>query len=212
MSVTSVGRLAALLAGLVLAGCASQLPKPALPESVALTPQEEAVAWVAHQAAVTGLGEWVLHGRISVTTEDDSWRGKLRWQQGAQDFQMYFEAPMGLGAARLSTSSAGVVMQVSNGKTYYAADVEDLMYQFIGMHLPLAGLRYWVTGLPQPGMPSSVVEYDGAGRLAHLQQADWDIHYRGYLNTGDVDLPKKVFIENSRLNVRLVIEHWGVQT
>lgn len=203
-------RCAALLVGLVLAGCASQPQRPAESAAVVLTTEQEADAWAAHQVAVAGLDEWVLNGRISVATEDDSWRGKLRWQQGAETFQLYFEAPMGLGAARLSTSSSGVMMQVSNGKTFYASDAEALMYQFMGMQLPLSNLRYWVAGLPRPGQPS-VFEYDGAGRLAHLQQSGWDVRYRGYLTVDNIDLPKKVFIENSQLNLRLVIEHWGVR-
>lgn len=207
MSRAAIGRLAALFAGLLLAGCASQPSKPALPE---LTPQEQAQAWQEHQTAVAGLREWTLHGRISVATEEDSWSGKLRWQQSAGQFQISFNAPMGVGAARLHTNDTGVIMQVSNGKTYHAADAESLLYQFIGMHLPLVNLRYWVTGLPNPDRVS-IPEYDAAGRLARLQQGPWEIRYRGYLQVQNVDLPQKIFIENHQLNVRLVVERWGVQ-
>jgi len=194
----------ALATILLLVGCASQPGPPAL------TSHEEAQAWQLHQARVAGLDEWVLSGRISVRTEDDSWSGKLRWRQGGEQFQIAFDAPMGVGAARLRSDDAGVLMEVSNGKAFTAPDAESLLYQFIGMHLPVTGLRYWVTGLPQPGLPSSL-EYDGAGRLARMQQASWDIRYRGYMHIQNVDLPKKVFIENNRLDVRLVIERWDVQ-
>ena len=196
--------LSALAVILLLAGCASQPGPPSL------TSHEEARAWQAHQARVAGLDAWALSGRISVYTEDDSWSGKLRWRQGGRQFQIAFDAPMGMGAARLRSDEAGVFMEASNGQQYFAADAESLLYRFIGMRLPVTGLRYWVTGLPQPDLPSSL-EYDGAGRLARMQQADWDIRYRGYLHVRNVDLPKKVFIENERLNVRLVIDRWDVQ-
>ena len=199
-----VRAFAALATILLLAGCASQPSQPTL------TSHEEAQAWQAHQALVSGLDEWALFGRISVRTEDDSWSGKLRWRQGSEEFQIAFDAPMGMGAARLRSDDAGVLMEVPNGKEFTAPDAESLLYQFLGMRLPVAGLRYWVTGLPQPGMPSSL-EYDGAGRLARMQQASWDIRYRGYMHVQNVDLPQKIFIENSRLNVRLVIERWDVR-
>ena len=207
MTRATAGRIAALFVGLLLTGCASQPPQPALP---ILTLQEQAQAWQAHQTSVAGLREWTLQGRISVATEEDSWSGKLRWQQAAGQFQISFSAPMGVGAARLHTNDTGVVMQVANGKTYYAPDAESLLYQFIGMHLPLTNLRYWVTGLPNPDT-ASTLEYDAAGRLARLQQAQWEIRYRGYQRVQNIDLPQKIFIENSQLNVRLVIERWGVQ-
>ncbi len=196
--------LSVLAAVLLLAGCASQ---PGLP---LLTAQQEAQAWQVHQARVAGLDGWALTGRLSVHTEDDSWSGKLRWRQGGEQFQIAFDAPMGMGGARLRSEDAGVLMEVANGQRYTAADAESLLFRFIGMRLPVTGLRYWVTGLPQPDLPSSL-EYDGAGRLARLQQASWDIRYRGYLHVQNVDLPKKVFLENDRLNVRLVIERWDVQ-
>lgn len=196
--------LSALALPALLAACATQ------PELPSLTPLEQARAWQAHQAQVAGLDEWALSGRISVRTADDSWSGKLRWRQGSEQFQIAFDAPMGMGAARLRSDDGGVLMEVADGRQFAAADAESLLYRFIGMRLPVAGLRYWVTGLPQPDLPSNL-EYDGAGRLARMQQANWDIRYRGYLHVRHVDLPKKVFIANERLNVRLVIERWDVQ-
>jgi len=189
---------------LLLAGCAGQATLPGL------TPPERAQAWQTHQAAVAGLDEWALFGRISVSTEEGGWNGKLRWRQAEKRFLMAFELPMGIGAARLRNEGGGVVMQTTNGKVFTAPDAESLLYQFIGMHLPVAGLRYWVTGLPQPGAPSRL-EYDAAGRLARLRQAGWDIRYGNYVRVQDVDLPRKVLIENSLLNVRLLIDHWRVQ-
>lgn len=190
----------------LLAGCAGPVSRP---DSQDPASPEQAQAWQAHQRAVAGLDEWTLQGRISVATEDESWSGKLRWRQRDGQFQIAFNAPMGVGAARLHSDGAGVVMQTANGKTYYAADAESLLYRFIGMRLPVAHLRYWVTGLPDPALVSTPA-YDAAGRLAQLQQARWRVRYRDYLRVQQVDLPQKIFIENPQLNVRLVIERWGV--
>ncbi len=196
--------LLALAIPALLVACAGQPGPPSL------TSHEQARAWQTHQARVAGLRAWALSGRISVSTEEDSWSGKLRWRQDGKRFQIAFDAPMGMGAARLRSDDAGVLMEDANGRQYVAADAESLLHRFIGMRLPVAGLRHWVTGLPQPGL-SSQLEYDGAGRLARIRQAGWDIRYRGYRHVRNVDLPKKIFIENERLNVRLVIDRWDVQ-
>ena len=189
---------------LLLAGCAGQATLPDLSTA------ERAQAWQSHRDLVAGLEEWALMGRIAISTDEGSWSGKLRWRQAEKRFLMAFELPMGIGAARLRNESGGVVMQVSNGKVFTAPDVESLLQQFIGMRLPVAGLRYWVTGVPQPGTPSTL-EYDRAGRLARLQQAGWDIRYSRYVSEQGVDLPQKVLIESQLLNVRLLIDRWQVQ-
>ena len=171
---------------------------------------QQARAWQAHQASVGGLQGWALFGRIAISTEDEAWSGKLRWRQAPASYQIQFEAPFGQGAMRLNGDAAGVVMQVVNGERYTAPDAESLLYRFFGMHLPLQGMKYWVTGLPEPSLPK-LMEYDAAGRLARLEQAEWRIRYEAYRRVDGVDLPQKIELVNHALNLRLVIDRWGIE-
>jgi outer membrane lipoprotein LolB len=184
---------------LTLSACAT-LPPP-------LSQKAEEKAWQVHEAQVEKLQEWSLAARLAINTEDEGWNGQLQWRQAPTNFKIAFNAPFGQGALQLTGGEQGVTLKLSDGQTHWASNAETLLYEQLGWRLPVEGLRYWVTGLPVPGQPSAV-EYDGQGRLAELRQADWSISYPGYRRVQGVDMPRKVFIENHRLSVRMVIDRW----
>jgi outer membrane lipoprotein LolB len=197
-----VNRFVAAFLALWLGGCATLPP--------ALSPEAAREAWRQHEQALTALDDWTLAARIAIRTGDDGWNGQLQWHQTPAAYEIQFNAPFGQGAMQLEGDSEGVAMHDSAGETYAAPDAETLLYERLGWRLPLRGLRYWVTGLPEPDRPHSV-EYDHAGRLASLQQADWRIRFPAYRRVDGVDLPEKVFIENHALSVRLVIDRWQLK-
>ena len=103
------------------------------------------------------------------------------------------------------------MVRTSDGQVMSAADAESLLQQQMGWRLPLHNLRYWVRGIPVPAthkMPQ--LAFDETGRLARLRQAHWEISYPAYRQTNGLELPRKVFLENSEFNVRLVIDNWGL--
>jgi len=53
-----------------------------------------------------------------------------------------------------------------------------------------------------------VLAFDEAGRLARLQQSHWLIEYPAYARVDGLVLPRKVYLENDELSVRLVIDRW----
>jgi outer membrane lipoprotein LolB len=194
-----VRRLSLGLLALLLSACATTPP--------ALSPAAARQAWQRHLAQVETLRDWTLAARIAIHTEREGWNGQLQWHQTPSAYQIFFNAPFGQGAVQLQGDARGVVMRDSAGETYTAPDAESLLYERLGWRLPLDGLRFWVTGLPEPHKQHQV-EYDFAGRLASLQQAEWHIRYPGYQRVDGVDLPEKVYIENHDLSVRLVIDRW----
>ena len=53
-----------------------------------------------------------------------------------------------------------------------------------------------------------VLAFDEEGQLSRLRQADWHIDYPAYQQSDGLSLPRKVFLENTELSVRLVIDRW----
>jgi outer membrane lipoprotein LolB len=196
-------RLVGVLLVLALSACATTPPP--------LSHAEAQRAWQVHQDQVAKVVEWRLAARLAINTEDEGWNGQLQWRQAPKDFHIAFSALFGQGALQLTGGERGVVLQMSDGQTRRAQTAEVLLYEQLGWRLPVEGLRYWVTGLPVPDQPSAV-EYDTQGRLAQLRQADWSISYPDYRRIHGVDMPRKVFIENHRLSVRLVIDRWELNT
>jgi len=200
-----VTRKLILLFALTLGACATTSP----PEELSQEPpsQEQIRAWNGHRLLVDQVTGWTLTGRIVVNTPDEGWNGELHWSQNRDGYGIQFSAPFGQGAFQLVGSPQGVEMRFSDGKSFHAAAAESLLLEQLGWHLPLSSFQYWVTGLPGPGS-ASVLSYRPDGRLTGLKQGQWRVSYPEYSTVGDMMMPRKVFLENHELSVRLVIDHW----
>ena len=84
--------------------------------------------------------------------------------------------------------------------------MQSLTREVLGWDLPLAGLRYWVTGRADPGVPVQAQSRDDNERLKSLVQNDWRITYAEYF--GDSAMPARLMLAYDRLNLRLIVEHW----
>ncbi len=189
---------------LLFSGCASL--SPLAPEA----PSERvSQLWRQHIQSVGAQTDWTLSARIAAHSEDDGWNGKLHWQQKKDSYQVSFNAPFGQGGLQLDGGPQYVEMRTSDGQTMIATDVESLLFQQLGWRLPLNSLRYWVRGVPVPtGETAPLLSFDEEGRLARLQQFHWQIEYPAYRPSDGLMLPRKVYLENGELSVRLVIDRW----
>ena len=191
-----------VLLSFALSGCATtpQIPSAELDR-----------LWQQHRQSLEQKNDWALTARIAGSTEDDGWSGKLSWQQAGGNYQIHFQAPFGQGTMQLLGDPNQVQMRTSDEQMVVAEDVESLLFQQLGWRLPLKGLRYWVRGLPMPvaaAQLAPVMAFDEAGRLASLQQSQWRVNYEAYDRVGELVLPKKVYLENHTVSLRLVIDRW----
>jgi len=182
----------------LLAACASVPPVPS-----ASAEQR----WRERKAVLESMRVWALNGRIALNTQDDAWQANIYWQQRGDTFEIRLNAPLGAGAMALYGDKRGIVMRLPEGKTVTAQDAESLLHEHLGWRIPLAGLHYWVRGLPQPGAPYHS-ELDAEGRLTELRQAGWQIKFLRYVEAIPVQLPDKIFLEHPQLHARLVIQQW----
>ncbi|HHI93448.1 MAG TPA: outer membrane lipoprotein LolB [Gammaproteobacteria bacterium] len=188
----------------LLSACTSL--SPLAPEA----PSERiAQLWQQHVQSVNAQTDWTLSARIAAHSEDDGWNGKLYWQQKKDTYQLSFNAPFGQGGLQLDGGPQQVEMRTSDGQAMVAADVESLLFQQLGWRLPLNSLRYWVRGVPVPASGKApLLAFDEKGRLARLQQFHWQIAYPAYRQVDGLMLPRKVYLENGEISVRLVIDRW----
>jgi len=194
-----------LLATVILfTGCAA-LP-PLSPEA----PSERiAQIWQQHVESVRAQPDWTLNARIAAHNVDDGWSGKLHWQQGVDTYRVSFNAPFGQGGLQLDGGPGQVEMRTSDGQIMVATDAESLLVQQFGWRLPLNSLRYWVRGVPVPKSETApLLAFNEAGQLSRMQQSRWQIEYPAYRQVGGLMLPRKVYLENEDMSVRLVIDLW----
>jgi outer membrane lipoprotein LolB len=178
---------------LMLAACAT--PPPVLP--------------TAPQALHTRNEPWSLHGRIALQAGDKSLSGQVQWQHSSIRDEITLASPLGQGVAQLTSNANGVVLSVPGQPERRASDAATLTRQALGVALPLAGLRYWIEGRPDPERTFEQTLND-AGRLAQLKQDGWVIDYLQYRDAPAWQ-PRKLSLARDDMNIRLVIDTWLMQ-
>ncbi len=194
------------------AGCATTPALPPVANPVA--------AWQARQVELQPVTAWTIQGRLAMHTDNKGWQASVYWVRDGDNQRIDLTGPLGRGHLRLLQDSHGAELRDADQKTWRADNAEQLLYRATGWRLPLAGLNYWVLGLPAPDSVGHQ-ELDAQGRLKTLVQSGWDIQFLEYTRYGTLDLPSKLFIKrldggtdgdqakDNALEVRLIIERWA---
>ncbi len=185
---------------LILWGGCAHLPPPQTAETRAL--------WQTHQLELSQVKDWYLEGRIAVTNLEDNWTANVYWQQQADQYELRFNAPLGQGGLLLIGDQNGVAMRTSKAETFYATTPEALIAKTLRLEIPLSHLYFWIRGLPVPALPIAQLFLNEEGYLYHFQQDGWRIDYQRYSNDSGITLPSKIYLENERFRVKIVISQW----
>ena len=163
--------------------------------------------WLVQQHSLGQFHTWDISGRLAIQTGDQGWHVSFHWQQDDVGYHMALSAPLGQETAELQGDAQGVTLLLADGRTVTAVDPEELLFKQLGWRVPIAGLRYWVRGLP---VPDTMEEHglDKEGRLRWLDQSGWRISYRDYGDISGKTLPTRIFLDKNGLKVRLVIDEW----
>jgi outer membrane lipoprotein LolB len=173
---------------LLLSSCVSLPPLPPLPAAQ--------------------LQRWQLQGRIVVSTPEDTWTAKVYWQQQDQAYQLRFNNPVGQGVFRLEGNEQQVVMQTADKKRFSADNPDTLVAETLQVNIPVTHLNFWIRGIPSPQPAPRNYQLNAAGQLTSLQQDNWQIEYKRYIQVQQLYLPQKLFLENDRFQVKIVITQW----
>jgi len=164
-------------------------------------------SWDARKRVLAGLDEWEFKGRIAVKTTTDGFNGKLRWAQDKDDFSATASGPLGAGAVRIEGDRQSVLLTDKDGVTTELVNAELEFRDRYGWTIPVASLRYWALGIPDPSAPADM-EFNEDGQLKNLTQRDWSVSFSRYDEGGGQLMPKVLTAENSDTRVRLVIDYW----
>jgi outer membrane lipoprotein LolB len=181
-------------------GCTSMTP-PAATQST--------VTWDSRKALLNNMENWQISGKIAVITANDSGSASVDWSQRASSFTLSLYGPLGAKAIKMSGAPGHVTLKTSEGKTITAPSAEQLLSDQWGWQLPLSSLKYWLRGLPVPGVPQQST-FDAAHRLASLTQQGFTIRYQGYTTAGALDLPQHLSITSPSIKTKIIIYKWNV--
>lgn len=152
---------------------------------------------------------WKLNGRLSITSERESGTVTFHWSQDDEAYLMSFNAPLGQGTFALRGGEEdGVYLLTAENKILHADNAETILQQTVGWHVPVSGFRYWVRGLQEPGVDMTNQQVDEQGRITEMQQADWSISIKRYMDVDGLALPGKIFMHNDHVKLKLIIQTW----
>lgn len=189
------------LFALLLAGCAGLGPQESVEGS------GNAEGWKTHKARISHIDGWQISGKIGIRAPQDSGSGTLFWLQRQDYFDIRLSGPLGRGATRLTGRPDAVTLEVAGQGRFEAQSPEALVESQLGWQLPVSNLLWWVRGLPAPDSRSRVT-LDSNGRLATLQQDEWNVQYLGYEEENGLTLPSRIKLEGRDLQITLVIKDW----
>lgn len=182
-----------LLLLLALTACATRPAREAAPTALDLSSPRYAI--------------WQIRGRVSLIKGEQGWHASLNWREAAGRYRLDLSGPLGQGAVRVEGDGAGVRLQTADGRAYVAQDADALVRTVTGWQFPVAGIRYWVRGVPVPG-EQAVMNTDAGGRMIHLVQSGWDISYDRFQDLEGRAWPTRLRLTADDISVRLVVDEW----
>jgi outer membrane lipoprotein LolB len=186
------------------AACASLMVGcPSMPQRAPVEPQ----SWETRRAELQAREYFELAGRVAVASGEEGFNARLRWQQSGPVSELALDGPLGAGGLRLTSDGTQLVLTNARGERLDAEAARAEVERRLGFEPPLASLRYWVLGVPDPASAASE-ELDSEARLARLEQNGWNIEYSSYAPVDGRWLPQKLTLRRDDVRVRLLIERW----
>lgn len=163
--------------------------------------------WETRRAFLSATEEWEFAGRIGVSAGDEGFNGKLWWRQDGTVFRARISGPLGVGTIFINGDGGEMTLTDQDGEVTELVDAERELRERYGWTIPVASLRYWALGIPDPATPAET-EFDAEGRLSGLQQQGWTLSVSQYADGGGQPMPRRLSALYDDIRVRLVIDQW----
>jgi len=190
-------RLGAALVVAALAGCrTTPIAAPTPP------------GWDARRAQLQARAHFELKGRVAVAAGGEGFNANLHWTQDGARSSVTLQGPLGVGGAQVTSTGADLNLVTSRGEHMDSEAAHAALAARLGFDPPLASLRYWVLGVPDPATPATEAFDDKTQRLAGLTQAGWRVDYTAYGSAGAESLPTRLTLQRDAVRVRVLVDNW----
>jgi len=184
------------LAILGLSACRSLMPAPGLP-------------WPERRAALQAVADYDFSGRLAAANGAEGFSASVDWRQRGAESDLLLRAPLGVGGARLHYDGSRLQVTGADGTLLDGEAARNELVRRLGFEPPLASLRYWLLGVPDPATAAAET-LDGAQRLQQLQQSDWQVAYSDYRPTAGQWLPQRLALQRGEWRLKLQVSRWQI--
>lgn len=197
------------LLALLLASCATQSARP-LPPADAGAIDLARHKQLERESILRRQTDWSLAGRVAISNGRKGGSGRIDWQQQGDAYTVSLSAPVTRQSWRLSGGLRGARLEGVEGGPREGVDAAQLLREATGWEIPVVALGDWVRGVSAQGLPQAAMQFDGAGRLSHLEQGGWAIDYRWPETAATTPaLPQRVDAVRGEAKVKLIVDAWS---
>ncbi len=167
--------------------------------------------WRERRKILRGIGEWSVFGKLALRTGDAGWTATLYWKQEGDSYRIRLSGPFGGGGVQIEGDGDRVELRTADNQVFTSSDPEQLLYDHVGWWVPLSGLRYWMLGRIEPGVPVDRVYIDVAGRALQFLQDGWEVRYLDYRDVDGFAMPRKATLESDRVTASVLVSRWELE-
>lgn len=165
-------------------------------------------AWQERKSFLYSHSDWIAHLSLVGVTQDEKFKTRIEWQQRSDGYQIKLRDFIGRTVALIDGSPEKVVVKTSKGERYEDQNAETLIYGLFGLRIPVAGMRYWLRGVPQPETGYADLELRADGLAEKMQQAGWRLSYQNYADNKPVRMPTQAVFEYDDLALTVKVARW----
>lgn len=193
-------KITTLLLITLLASCSTQVTN-----EFTLKPSDP--KFISSQKNLDKLEKFQITGQIGIISTKG--KGSLSFQLNVQDknnFILNLQAPLGMKKFELiKTKNNLTFIDEDNDKPITSNDADDLIYQLLGVNLPLNEILNWLKGVSRA--KNIVINENGTIREIknNIKGENFVIEYLKY---NDNFLPQLIIIRNNSEQIKLKISKW----
>ncbi len=164
--------------------------------------------WDARRPQLQARDHFDLKGRVAVAAGNEGFNARLLWRQTGTRSNVALDSPLGAGGVQITADGSSLSVETSRGEHLDDQAARSELATRLGFDPPIASLRFWVLGVPDPASPAKET-LDNQQRLASLQQDGWQVDYGAYTSVGGEWLPSRVTLQRAGVRVRLIVDGWS---
>ena len=137
-------------------------------------------AWKTHSNSLYQQQQWLAHLTLIGVNQQQKFKVRAIWQQQDDHYTIKLRDFIGRTVAVIEGSPEGVQAKTSKGQSYTGNTAEELIVELFDMQIPVAGMRYWLLGVPKPNVELDRLELNQVGVADLLGQEGWLMSYADY--------------------------------
>jgi outer membrane lipoprotein LolB len=152
---------------------------------------------------------WTANGRMAINVAGEGGSGAFTWRQDGARSRLAIRGPLGVGALDVTVDGNDLSVTDGSGVTLSGEPARAQVQARLGADLPLASLRYWMTGVPDPATESDVRD-STEPPLRVIEQNGWRVAYDRFGQFTGLAAPTRLTATGANVRLKVVLEHWTV--